>query len=278
MAAGAYWWPHKAYPEERISKWAKITYDEYTRTRSEAGSGVHFQRHFRFCIDPDECAYARLLIDDCEEIDGSMYGFPCHEAYLMNLPVIDVPIFMPYLRDQVISRGASVHIKELESPSELFPIYDLVVNCTGVWAHHFVKDQEVFPIRGQVVRVSLPEGLKKSTRLFQKNDQYILILPRANDVVLGGTAQEGDWNRNPSEADTEVILKRCIDLVPELAGSQILGTTVGLRPGRSEVRLELEMLNPNQPIIHNYGHGGSGYTVGWGCSEEVTQLAVSYFS
>jgi D-amino-acid oxidase len=278
MAAGAFWWPHKAYPEERISKWAKSTYDEYKQTRSEPGSGVHFERHYRFCIDPDDCAYARFLIDDCEEIDGSKYGFPCHEAYLMNLPVIDVPIFMPYLREQIISLGASVHIKEIESPAELFPNYDLVVNCTGVWAHHFVNDQDVFPIRGQVVRLSLPEGLKASTRLFQKNDRYILILPRTDDVVLGGTAQEGNWDRKPSDTDSEFILKQCIELVPELADSQILGTNVGLRPGRKEVRLELEQSDPNQPVIHNYGHGGSGYTVAWGCADEVAELAVSYFS
>ena len=278
MAAGAFWWPHKAYPEERISKWAKISFDEYTRTKTDASSGVHFERHYRFCIDLDDCAYARHLVDDCEEIEGSKYGFPCHEAYLMNLPVIDVPKLMPYLRDQINSLGARVYIKEIESPAELFPNYDLVVNCTGVWAHHFVKDPEVFPIRGQVVRVSRPDGLKASTRLFQKNDRYILILPRTDDVVLGGTAQEGKWDRKPSDKDTEFILKQCIDLVPELADSRILGTTVGLRPGRPEVRLELELSGPNQPIIHNYGHGGSGYTVAWGCADEVTELAVRYFS
>jgi D-amino-acid oxidase len=45
---------------------------------------------------------------------------------------------------------------------------------------------------------------------------------------------------------------------------------VGLRPGRTAVRLE-RMGN----IIHNYGHGGGGYTVAWGCASEVGRLALA---
>lgn len=278
MTAGAYWWPHKAYPEERVSKWSKATYDEYSRSCSEQRPGIRFERHFRFCIDPDDSAYARHLVDEWEEIDGADYGVLCHEAFLVVLPVIDVPVFMPYLRGQIASQGGRFHIRELESPSELFPAFDLVVNCTGVWAYHFAKDREVFPIRGQAVRVSLPEGLRASTRLYQKEDRFTLILPRSKDAVLGGTAQEGNWSRTPSASDTEAIVRRCSELVPQVADCQILGTMVGLRPGRSTVRLELELIAPGRPVIHNYGHGGGGYTVAWGCADEVAELALDHFS
>lgn len=277
MAAGAYWWPHKTYPKERVCKWAKDTYDQYARSRSEQQSGIHFERHLRFCVDPDDSAYARHIVDTCEEVDGTSYGVPCHEAFLVVLPVVDVPVFMPYLKEQVASRGGRFHMEALESPSALFPAFDLVVNCTGVWARHFAKDRDVFPIRGQAVRVSLPEGLRQSTRLYQKKDRFTLMLPRSTDVILGGTAQEGDWNRTPSADDTEAIVKRCSELVPQIAGCQILGATVGLRPGRATVRLELEVPAPGQPVIHNYGHGGGGYTVAWGCADEVVALTSDYF-
>ncbi len=278
MSAGAYWWPHKTYPEERVSQWSKETYNEYVKDRSVAHSGIHFEKHFRFCLDPDDSAYVRHLLEEWEEIDGESYGVPCHEAFLVVLPVIDVPIFMPNLKATVESHGATFHIKELESPSQLFPDFDLVINCSGVWAYHFVKDKEVFPIRGQAVRVSLPEKLHQSTRLYQKEDKFTLILPRSNDVILGGTAQEGDWNCASSSEDTNIIFNRCAELVPEIANCKILGTTVGLRSGRKTVRLELELLAPDQPVIHNYGHGGGGYTVAWGCANEVAQLTKEYFS
>lgn len=278
MSAGAYWWPHKAYPEERVSQWSKETYEEYARDRSVADSGVRFEKHVRLCLDPDDSAYARYLAEEWKEVDGATYGVPCHEAFQVLLPVIDVPVFMPRLRSMVESRGATFHIRELGSPSELFPEFDLVVNCSGVWAYHFVEDREIFPIRGQVVRVSLPEGLRQSTRLYQKEDQFTLILPRSNDVILGGTAQEGDWNRAASSEDTEAIVHRCVALVPKIADCEILGTAVGLRAGRKTVRLELELIAPAQPVIHNYGHGGGGYTVAWGCANEVAELARGYFA
>lgn len=273
MAAGAYWWPHKVFPEARVSAWARETYREYMRAAASPETGVHFETHFRFCLDPEDSAYARHLTEGWAEIDGAAHGIACHEAFRMRLPVIDVPVFLPHVRTQLQSRGVSFHVREIETPSVLFPEFDLVVNCTGVFARHFVDDEAVFPIRGQAVRVSLPGGLRASTRLYQKDDQFTLVLPRRSDVILGGTATVGDWDRTPNAEDTKRIVERCSELVPEIAASRVLGAAVGLRPGRSEVRLELEWIAPGRPVIHNYGHGGGGFTVAWGCANEVARLA-----
>lgn len=112
----------------------------------------------------------------------------------------------------------------------------------------------------------------------QKEDQFTLVLPCSDDVVLGGTAQVGSWDRIPTGEDTKLILQRCSNLVPEIADSEILGESVGLRPGRPEVRLELEQSPAGNGIIHNYDHGGGGFTVAWGCAEETAQLASDYFN
>ncbi|MEM8485368.1 MAG: FAD-dependent oxidoreductase [Bacteroidota bacterium] len=272
MAAGAYWWPHKAYPQERVSAWAASTYRRLVKESTNPASGVFMAPHFRFCLDPDDGAYARYLLDDWEAIDGAAYGRPCPEAYKMMVPVIDVPIYMPRLRNQLIQAGAKLIQEEIDHPDSLFPAYDLVVNCTGVWASTFVDDPTVYPIRGQAVRLSLPHNLQASTRIFQHDDQFTLILPRTSDVILGGTAQEGSWETSPSEQDTQTIVNRCRGIVPEIADSAILGTTVGLRPGRKTVRLERTKTAAGNPIIHNYGHGGGGFTIAWGCAEEVALL------
>ncbi len=278
MAAGAYWWPHKAYPQARVSAWAAATYRHLVSESNHTGTGVFMAPHYRFCLDPDDGAYARHLLDAWEAIDGATHGIPCPEAYKMMVPVINVPVYMPWLRGQVKQAGARFFQQEIDTPDSLYPTYDLVINCTGVWASTFVGDPEVYPIRGQAVVLSLPPNLKASTRIFQKEDQFTLILPRTSDVILGGTAQEGSWDTNPSDADTQTIVHRCTSIVPELAGCDILGTTVGLRPGRKSVRLELASTPAGNPIIHNYGHGGGGFTVAWGCAAEVAALAHGHFS
>jgi len=276
MAAGAYWGPHKTYPAERVLDWAKTTYDEYSRQRRDPQSGVHFEPHLRFCVDPDDNAFVLQCVDDWERIDAEQYGVSCHEAFRAILPVIDVPVFMRNLKRRLEEAHADFVLDEIESPGELACDYDLVVNCTGVWARHFVEDDEVFPIRGQVVRVTRPAELGCSTRIYLKDDRLTLILPRSNDVILGGTSQENDWDRGVRSSESENILKQCTEVVPDIREAEVLGAAVGLRPGRRAVRLELEITDAGQAVIHNYGHGGGGYTVAWGCADEVAAIARRY--
>jgi D-amino-acid oxidase len=51
----------------------------------------------------------------------------------------------------------------------------------------------------------------------------------------------------------------------------IVGVSVGLRPSRKEVRLEAEVIS-GRKVIHNYGHGGAGVTLSWGCADEVARM------
>jgi D-amino-acid oxidase len=60
---------------------------------------------------------------------------------------------------------------------------------------------------------------------------------------------------------------------PPEAGTpiQVLQHRVGPRPGRPSVRLEAEQVGAHR-VIHDYGHGGAGVTLSWGCAEEVVRL------
>ena len=52
-----------------------------------------------------------------------------------------------------------------------------------------------------------------------------------------------------------------------------LGHRVGLRPFRPQVRLEAEPSGSGPLVVHNYGHGGAGVTLSWGCAREAAGLA-----
>jgi D-amino-acid oxidase len=62
-----------------------------------------------------------------------------------------------------------------------------------------------------------------------------------------------------------------------LASAEILGHRVGVRPVRPSVRLELETSSTGIRYLHNYGHGGAGVTLSWGCAVEVLRI-VDYLS
>ena len=86
-------------------------------------------------------------------------------------------------------------------------------------------------------------------------------------VVVGGTADEGEWSRTPDLGTATALLQRATRLVPELAGGHVVAHRVGLRPARPTVRLEAE-----GRVVHSYGHGGAGVTLSWGCADEVRDL------
>jgi D-amino-acid oxidase len=98
------------------------------------------------------------------------------------------------------------------------------------------------------------------------------VIPRSHDCILGGTAEDGEWSTEPDPRTAAAILERCAALEPRLAEAEVLEHKVGLRPGRKEIRLEREDVAHGPPRIHNYGHGGSGVTLSWGCAEETLRL------
>lgn len=58
---------------------------------------------------------------------------------------------------------------------------------------------------------------------------------------------------------------------PDLSDAAVLRYDAGIRPyRRGSVRLAVSQpgeLTPGQRWVHNYGHGGSGWTLSWGCAD-----------
>lgn len=184
-----------------------------------------------------------------------------------DLLLMDVDRYYPYLLKRLEDCGGHVIIRDVGSVAELAREYDVVVNACGVYAN----DTAVVPARGQVVLVENP-GL---TDLINSVEGTHYIFPRSDMCLLGGSFDEGDWSMEPDDDLTTRILEWACDFEPRLKGVEVLDVRVGLRPLRPRVRLEREVVADGVPVIHNYGHGGAGYTVSWGCAQDVLKLVES---
>jgi GNAT superfamily N-acetyltransferase len=183
-----------------------------------------------------------------------------------------VPVYLAWLRDRLIDLGGRFEIvdQDLEAiPTDRAPV---VVNCAGMGARRLVDDPSLTPVRGQVVVVRNP-GLDEGILVESGPDSPIYVLPRGTDCVLGGTADEGDERLDPDPETTEAILAKCAAIEPSLSGAEVIEVKVGLRPARPAVRVEAEQLPGGVLLIHDYGHGGAGFTLSWGCADEVVVLA-----
>jgi D-amino-acid oxidase len=158
-------------------------------------------------------------------------------------------------------------VPPLASLDDVPSAHDVIVNCSGFGARALVGDAQMHAHRGQAV---LTERQPSLSYAFVNEDTFTYVIPRSGDCVLGGTNDVSD-DVDPKEATTSDIRRRCAPIVPESVPA--FGVRVGLRPFREGgIRLETGYTAGGRRVIHNYGHGGSGFTVSWGCAEAVAQL------
>jgi len=144
--------------------------------------------------------------------------------------------------------------------------FDLVINCAGIGARALVQDTDLEPHRGQVAIVSRIEN--PSCAVVCDDAPLMYAIPRTNDCVFGGTNDISD-DLAADPQTTSRIVAEC-SRVLNIDQPNVLAERVGLRPfRRSGVRLERNRLRDGRVVIHNYGHGGAGFTLSWGSAREV---------
>ncbi|MEN8373965.1 MAG: FAD-dependent oxidoreductase [Gemmatimonadota bacterium] len=269
--AAAIWYPYLAYPPERVLPWSEATRRTLDAIEDPA-AGVSTVRLLELFDGPAPEPWWREALPDFGWADGAELPEGYEAAYDVRVPLVDTSVHMRWLMGRAAALGVAVSRAAVADLDDLFGAAALVVNCAGVDAGPLAGDASVTPIRGQVVRLAPVNGVR--TALVDEAGPLGLtyIIPRPRDIVVGGTADAGAWNAEPDPAVASAILARACVLEPRLAGARVLGHAVGLRPGRPTVRLELER-RLSGPVIHNYGHGGSGFTLAWGCADDVTALA-----
>jgi D-amino-acid oxidase len=270
--AGALWWPYHVEPVALARRWALRSLDVYEELaeRPEA-TGVRMVEGVLGETALDEVdAWAAARLPGLRAATAEEYG---GEGLWARLPLIDMSTHLPWLRGRFLESGGVVETRAVTSG---FPEADapVVVNCTGLGARELVPDPAVRPVRGQLVVVENP-GIRTWLVSTAPSGEMAYFFPQPGRLVLGGTADEDAWSLEPDPAVAEAIVRRCAALRPEIAGARVLEHRVGLRPARDAVRLEREPLPDGRVVVHNYGHGGAGITVAWGCAEEAAGLAAT---
>jgi D-amino-acid oxidase len=102
--------------------------------------------------------------------------------------------------------------------------------------------------------------------------EWVSYFPHRDRVVCGGIRLPDRWDRTPDPEVTDRIVARCRRVQPRLRDAEIIEVVTGLRPDRPAVRVEAEPLGSGL-CVHNYGHGGNGVSLSWGCAREAAELA-----
>ncbi|MFF0779758.1 FAD-dependent oxidoreductase [Streptomyces sp. NPDC003720] len=263
--AGGLWWPYRIEPEPLVGAWALESLAVYEELAARPGeTGVRLV----------EGVHAGTRLDGLGAWAGRVPGLRAvPEGLAARLPVIDMPAHLAWLRERLAKAGGTVEEREVTDLAAV-PA-GAVVNCTGLGSRSLVPDPAVRPVRGQLVVVENPGVTTWYTSVDHSSAASVYFIPQPGVLLLGGTAEEGDWSLEPDPATAGAIVARCAEIRPEIAGARILAHRVGLRPARDAVRLERRSLPDGRPLVHNYGHGGAGITVAWGCAREAAGLVAA---
>jgi D-amino-acid oxidase len=272
-AAAAVWFPYHVEPAHRVIPLALETYSVLLDLDCFRESGVSIIESRQFLrtgdIEIPDWAIPLGASVIPSEVEGSLESFK--SGFSLRVPLMDTTIYLDYLAARFRKAGGEIHANvRFEKLEDVDTRFDLVINCAGIGARQLVLDADLEPHRGQVAIVPKLEGL--TCAIVCDDAPLMYAIPRTNDCVFGGTNNLSD-NLAADPDTTSQILAEC-SRVLNIERPRVLAERVGLRPFRkSGVRLERDRLRDGRTVIHNYGHGGAGFTLSWGCAREVLQLA-----
>ncbi|MGY2747302.1 FAD-dependent oxidoreductase [Arthrobacter sp. UYCu723] len=268
--AAAIWAPYHAEPEALVGSWGAVTFKVLAglaASSPESGvemrEGVVVVRAGSAPLKWPASVEGHRPATEEELPPGTESGIVC------TVPIATMSSYLPWLQRQCTDAGVSWEWRSVHTLADI-PANDLVVLATGLNSLGLHADDGLYPVRGQVARI----GNARPTRWIIDDSNPAgptYIIPRSDEVVCGGTAQVGENSLEPDAATEHRILSTVRSLEPVLNGGVFLGSRVGLRPGRDSVRLGLTE-DHGRPVIHSYGHGGSGVTASWGVAYSTLEL------
>lgn len=266
--AGAVWFPYRAGPPDRVAAWAARTREwlEGLAADPRADAGVDLLTGYEITEAgagaPPRPWWATEI--PVARVPAPVRGAP--GAWQFRAPRVEPARFLPWITARLRAPIEQRAVRELAAEPG-----DAVINCTGLGARELLGDLQLGALLGQIV-ITEPGQVDRGVTITddRRPDEVFYLIPRRSELVLGGCSVP--W---PADAPPAIDAARTARILEQarafgLEVGPVRDVRVGLRPFRADVRLERDPAAPR--IIHNYGHGGSGYTLCRGCAEEVAAL------
>ncbi|EGT38392.1 hypothetical protein CAEBREN_25912 [Caenorhabditis brenneri] len=186
--------------------------------------------------------------------------------------------FCPFLKKELMAKGVRFTQRRIESLEELGSEFDVVVNAAGLFGGVLAGDDagNMTPVRGVLIRVDAPWH-----KHFLYRDFSTITIPVIDSVYMGTVKQEGAYGpNNVTFDDIQDVTSRYVQLQPSFKRVHMLSSFVGYRPGRKQVRVEKQVREAYDKrarkftVVHNYGHGGNGFTLGYGSALHAARLVL----
>lgn len=173
---------------------------------------------------------------------------------------------------RVICSGDRLSYVDLDG-TRLTP--DAVIIAGGAWSGELDIDLPVFPQRGQILHLEMPDVATGGWPIVLGfHSHYLLTFPPSR-VVAGATREDdAGYDVRVTAGGVHEALGEALRLAPGLAGATVHEVRVGLRPATPD---RLPILGPAPGLTNVYlatGHGPSGLQLGPYSGAAVADLAL----
>ncbi|WP_087724046.1 FAD-dependent oxidoreductase [Pandoraea sp. PE-S2T-3] len=266
--AAAIWHPFYQAPDLVYLENARQTYAEMARLSDDVASGVVMRPLTEYFERDAGTPWWSACVPSVMRLRADVPSrYAC--AYRMEVPVADTGTYLGYLMDMFLDLGGRFVLARVSDPATLLDDADYVVNCCGYGGVAF-GDRELSLSRAVVLRAMRHDAVHGCFVDDADPLRPTYVVERRHDIILGGTADPDMTSTVIGERQVGDIVRRCARLCAGVASLDLIDVRVGFRPMRRAARVERD--GTHGGLLHNYGHGGGGFTLSWGCANQVLRL------
>jgi D-amino-acid oxidase len=253
----------------------------FRKGTAQVPAWAHIPRLFSLLSEVEVAAFNLIDTDAVTRYEAeTLAAHPVLWGYHIEAPVVSMHTYLPWLEKAARQKGVRISQGEIRDFAEAAADSDVIVNCAGFGARLLAKDPSFMPYKGQYFVLS---GDDEIPLTYVGDDDHpggmAYMIPRSGEVLIGGSAEK-DRDDLEQTLDFASTLRRAGLYVPSIRKWQServpFKTVVGVRPVRNGgIRLEMDKDSLQIPIVHNYGHGGSGFSLSWGCAQTVHSMISS---
>ncbi len=214
--AGGQWSPASVYDKDVVTDafmsqlvWAaKVSHHAQTNLGG-ADYGIRWMENYFLSDKPfdDEDRYPGLadLFPYEATLQPDEHPFNVPYVRVMVTMMVEPATFLRRLTEDFHQAGGQTVLRNFADRSEVLALEEPVIfNCTGLGAKALFGDDELTPVKGQLV--FLPPDLDVDYLTIGGGDELLYMFSRSDALVLGGTSKEGDWSTQPEPAETARIV------------------------------------------------------------------------
>jgi D-amino-acid oxidase len=227
-------------------------------------------------------------------------------AWLFQTPIVNTPAMLEHMLAKLVSMQVDVNVETGRVYESIDQVCrdakelgcDTVVNCTGLGSRDLMQDNSIVGARGILLKLDRASCTRLPSITGSLSDnvddegdvgQDVVItaeeepwgtanypcymIPRGDTIVVGGSYIEGDYRQEITDQERKQLVQNAELMGIDMSKAKITGEWVGFRPVRPQVRCEIDArYTGGVRVVHNYGMGGSGWTVNVGAAKECVRL------